>query len=87
MPIYEYECQECQHRFEEWAKISDPYPEECPECGAKKLERIISLTSTGEVAMDAKELYERKIKPEAKAIADRIRAGDENAAADIFGVD
>ena len=33
MPLYEYECASCQHRFEVLQKISDPPPEHCPSCG------------------------------------------------------
>jgi putative FmdB family regulatory protein len=45
MPIYEYECQSCSHRFEEWQKISDPPVNECPKCHANKIEKLISQTS------------------------------------------
>lgn len=84
MPIYEYECASCRHRFSVWARMSDPSPEKCPECGGKP-ERIISLTNAGEVQMDARDLYKQRIHPEAKAIADRIKSGDQDAAADFFG--
>ena len=33
MPLYEYECLECQHRFEVIQKFSDPQVEKCPKCG------------------------------------------------------
>ncbi|MGH8273040.1 MAG: FmdB family zinc ribbon protein [Gammaproteobacteria bacterium] len=42
MPIYEYRCQHCGHRFERWQKMSDPDPERCPECKAAQIERLIS---------------------------------------------
>ncbi len=35
MPIYEYECQKCQFRFERLQKLSDPPPAKCPQCGGK----------------------------------------------------
>jgi putative FmdB family regulatory protein len=84
MPIYEYECLACQDRFAAFARLSDPPPEKCLKCGGE-LERIISLTNAGEVQMDARELYKRRIHPEAKAIADKIKSGDQDAAADFFG--
>jgi len=84
MPIYEYECASCQHQLSTLARISDPPLEKCPECDGK-LERVISLTNAGEVQMDARDLYKKKIHPEAKAIADRIKSGDQDAAADFFG--
>jgi putative FmdB family regulatory protein len=33
MPLYEYECASCQHRFERIQKFSDPLVEACPTCG------------------------------------------------------
>ncbi len=36
MPIYEYQCKKCGHRFERMQRMSDPHPTDCPDCGAKK---------------------------------------------------
>jgi putative FmdB family regulatory protein len=33
MPLYEYECEKCGHRFELIRKFSDPPLEVCPKCG------------------------------------------------------
>ena len=33
MPLYEYECKKCKHRFEKIRKFSDPPIKKCPECG------------------------------------------------------
>lgn len=33
MPLYEYECERCDHRFERIQKFSDPPVETCPKCG------------------------------------------------------
>ena len=45
MPIYEYECQACGHRFEEWQKMADEPIKVCPKCTAPKVEKLISHTS------------------------------------------
>ena len=45
MPIYEYACAACGHRFEEWQKMSDKPVRTCPKCKAKKVEKLISQTS------------------------------------------
>ena len=45
MPVYEYECSACSHRFEEWQKINDKPVNVCPKCKARKVERLISHTS------------------------------------------
>lgn len=34
MPLYEYQCDACGHRFETIQKFSDPPIEQCPKCGA-----------------------------------------------------
>jgi putative FmdB family regulatory protein len=33
MPLYEYECDVCAHRFERIQKFSDPLVDICPSCG------------------------------------------------------
>jgi putative FmdB family regulatory protein len=33
MPLYEYQCEKCSHRFEAIRRVSDPPPEGCPKCG------------------------------------------------------
>jgi putative FmdB family regulatory protein len=45
MPIYEYECQACGHRFEEWQKMADEPIRVCPKCTVPKVEKLISHTS------------------------------------------
>lgn len=42
MPIYEYECSKCGHRFELLQKFSDPSVKSCPECRARKVHRLTS---------------------------------------------
>lgn len=34
MPIYEFQCDACDHVWDELRKISDPVPEQCPKCQA-----------------------------------------------------
>ena len=33
MPLYEYQCESCAHRFERIQKFSDPQADTCPKCG------------------------------------------------------
>ncbi len=41
MPLYEYECKKCGHRFEKILKFSDKPMKKCPECGGV-VEQLIS---------------------------------------------
>ena len=34
MPLYEYQCKKCKHKFEKIQKFSDPSIRKCPECGS-----------------------------------------------------
>jgi putative FmdB family regulatory protein len=42
MPIYEYECTDCNHKWEIQQKITDAPQKKCPECKKKKAKRLIS---------------------------------------------
>jgi putative FmdB family regulatory protein len=35
MPLYEYQCESCDKRFEKIQKFSDPPIETCPSCGGR----------------------------------------------------
>jgi len=41
MPLYEYQCKKCGHRFEKIQKFSDKPVKKCPECGGT-VEQTIS---------------------------------------------
>lgn len=48
MPIYEYECQSCDEKFELRRSINDSDTElKCPKCGERNPRRIFSMFSTG----------------------------------------
>ena len=49
MPIYEYRCQDCKHIFDAFQRIGEDGTNlECPECGTKQPERLLSsCASTG----------------------------------------
>lgn len=42
MPLYEFQCEKCHHRFEKIQKFSDPLPDVCPSCGAGPLVKLPS---------------------------------------------
>ena len=41
MPIFEYRCQSCKHEFEALVRSSDVPA--CEKCGARNLEKLLSL--------------------------------------------
>src|ERR1035441_10391777 len=41
MPLYEYQCEKCGHRFEKIQKFSDRMVKKCPKCGGR-VEQMIS---------------------------------------------
>jgi putative FmdB family regulatory protein len=41
MPTYDYVCDACGHAFELFQSITDKVKRTCPECGKKKLRRLI----------------------------------------------
>jgi putative FmdB family regulatory protein len=45
MPIYEFECSSCGHRFDRLQKLSDTDPTVCPACDAPHLRRMVSAPS------------------------------------------
>ena len=42
MPLYEYECKRCHHRFERIQKFSDPLVKKCPKCKVGRVEKLLS---------------------------------------------
>ena len=45
MPIYEYRCESCGHEFDALQKLSDNPLQDCPDCDAPSLRRLISAPS------------------------------------------
>ena len=59
MPIYEYQCRDCDHRLTARQRMSESPLVTCPQCEAEALQRLISQTSfvlkgTGWYASDYK---------------------------------
>lgn len=83
MPIYEHKCEDCNYEWEDLYKLSDPVPEECPECHIKgKVKRLISWAS-GVVELTGRDLV-KKLKTDAKKEASKMT---ENQKANFVGED
>ncbi|MGK0297633.1 MAG: putative FmdB family regulatory protein [Gammaproteobacteria bacterium] len=60
VPIYEYQCEACSHKFEIIQKLSDDRLTICPECKQSKLRKMVTsasfrLKGTGWYATDFKD--------------------------------
>src|SRR5688572_25502392 len=42
MPLYEYQCDSCGHRFEIIQKFSDPLVDVCPKCAKSAVRKLLS---------------------------------------------
>jgi putative FmdB family regulatory protein len=79
MPLYEYQCKKCKHRFEKIQKFSDAPIKKCPECGGA-VEKLLSQSAvqfkgSGWYVTD----YARK--GSSKGSADSAAAGGDSSSA------
>lgn len=44
MPIYEYQCQACDHQMEALQKMSDAPLTDCPKCEKPELRKVLSAS-------------------------------------------
>ncbi len=45
MPIYEYQCDSCEHKFEAMQRLSEDPLKDCPQCGKAELRKLISAAA------------------------------------------
>ncbi|MFZ5645740.1 MAG: FmdB family zinc ribbon protein [Bacillota bacterium] len=45
MPIYDFRCKKCRHKFTVLTGISERDRVECPQCRSKEVEQLISACS------------------------------------------
>ncbi|MDD3516952.1 MAG: zinc ribbon domain-containing protein [Chromatiales bacterium] len=80
MPIYEYQCEACDHRLEAIQKFSDAPLVDCPDCGKPALRKLISaagfrLGGGGWYETDFKKDNKKNIKEADKAPAPACGSG------------
>ena len=71
MPIYEYECSSCHHKFDVLQKINDEPVKACPACNSDTAIKLVSaagfqLKGTGWYATDFKDKTIKKSEGSAK---------------------
>ncbi len=73
MPIYEYLCDDCDHRLEVMQKISEEKLKECPECGEESLRKLVSAAS---FRLKGTGWYETDFKDKPKKITEKPKNGE-----------
>ena len=79
MPIYDYKCSVCGHRFQKVRKITAEGSPDCPSCGAAETEKLISpsafvLKGSGWYLTD----YSNKNKPPATSSENSSAGGSDD---------
>jgi len=78
MPIYQYQCVECDHALEALQKLSDPKLVDCPECSAPSLKKQVTAAA---FKLKGTGWYETDFKNSGKKPADKAPAADPKPAA------
>ncbi len=81
MPVYDYKCPECKHRFEFRHGFNDPVPT-CPACGYETAQKVITsapslargmLTHAGDGHRASKEQLQDKWREETPKLRKKLR--------------
>ena len=86
MPTYEYQCDACEHNFDEFQSMSEPALTKCPKCGKKKLRRVFGAGAA--VIFKGSGFYQTDYRSESykqAAKADQDAAGKSAGKADSNG--
>jgi putative FmdB family regulatory protein len=79
MPTYEYQCDACEHNFDEFQSINDKALKKCPKCGKLKLRRVFGTGAA--ILFKGSGFYETDYRSEsykagAKADAEASKGGE-----------
>jgi putative FmdB family regulatory protein len=86
MPTYEYQCDACEHNFDEFQSMSEPALTKCPKCGKKKLRRVFGAGAA--VIFKGAGFYQTDYRSDSykqAAKADQEAAGKSGGTADSAG--
>ena len=70
MPIFEYVCRKCHHRFE--SIVLGREKARCPECASLKLERQVEVFSQGRTSPKARSINNDPVIAHARALLGNI---------------
>jgi hypothetical protein len=83
MPTYDYVCDGCGHAFELFQSMTDAVKKTCPECGKKKLRRLIG--AGGAIVFKGSGFYKTDYRSDSYkkgAEADKKSSGDASGGGD-----
>lgn len=85
MPIYEYECSDCHHKFDLLQKINDEVVKTCPQCSKETAVRLVSaagfqLKGSGWYATDFKDKGKPAPKSEHRSSSSETKSTESKAA-------
>ncbi len=86
MPTYDYVCDGCGHAFELFQSMSDGVKKTCPECGKKKLRRLIG--AGGAIVFNGSGFYKTDYRSDSYkkgAEADKSASGSSGSSAPSGG--
>jgi len=84
MPTYEYQCDACEHNFDEFQSITEQPLKKCPKCGKQKLRRVFGTGAA--VLFKGSGFYQTDYRSESyKAAAKAEQEGAKPAAGDKAG--
>jgi putative FmdB family regulatory protein len=85
MPTYEYLCEACGHRFDEFQSFKDEPLQVCPQCGRPQLRRLFGTGAA--ILFKGSGFYETDYRSESYKSAAKAEqeAGKSNGKADTNG--
>ncbi len=86
MPTYDYVCDACNHQFELFQSITATPKRTCPECGRRKLRRLIGPGAA--IVFKGSGFYQTDYRSESykkAAAAEKNGSGDKKAKSDSKG--
>lgn len=83
MPIYEYQCTNCQVKVQHYQSLSESSPVTCDNCGEDTLKRVFSIFAS-QMKRSNKEIIQTALKM-AREDLTKLRKGDEETLHDIAG--
>jgi putative FmdB family regulatory protein len=89
VPLYEYQCKKCKHKFEKIQKFSDRPIRKCPECGSpvEKIQHApaVQFKGTGWYVTDYGGKGDKFDKPKAEGSSDKASSEKKESTAQDDG--